>query len=152
MQYKKIRVLKINKDQCISKHLLFEWELENQIDKNFYSELYFKRDNEVSYFKKLENLENNYKDFYYPPFLLAIISVALAFAFLTTFFVIFMLNKDNFQNVSYSIAFLIAGGVCLLCSVLILFLRNKTAEDIITKKPKQDREFKEKIRILKDTK
>lgn len=149
MQLKTIKVSNLNRDTTVSKHTLFDWELVKEEKHKFSTTLTFQRDDSVEYFDKLKLLEETYGSYNYIPFIFVIILTALAVSSFTTFLIMFFVNNKDISKAPYSIVFIVLGALCLLCSVIVLYLRTKTAEKISIEKPKKDREYKEKITALK---
>lgn len=150
MEEKKITTSFINRDTCVSKHLLFDWQIKEEKQNKFSSTIIFVRDNEKPYINELKKLEFSYKEYKFIPFIYVIILISLAVISFTTFLVLFLIHKENLAEIMWSLIFVIFGALALLGGVAILYSRNKTSERISIDKPKQDREIKEKIKNIKE--
>ena len=148
MEEKVIKASKENRDLVIDKHKLFEWKVDKEEVKGTQSVLTFSRDNEVPYYRQLVELENQFPEYKFLPFILIIIFAALAFISITVLLIVFLANRDLAST--YWLAFIIPSGVFLVIAMVFTFLRMRTLDKVINEKRQKESEFALKIKKLKD--
>lgn len=104
---------------------LFDWKLvKEEKHENAPSILYFERDENVPYYQEMVTVEKETSPKLLP-FWLLIIPVAIAFALMTIYLILFLTMKENFDAMKFFFIFFIPSMVLLLCDTLIFYLRSR---------------------------
>ena len=77
---------------------------------------------------------------------------AVSFIFLTVFLVLMFALGDKFNLLLYFFTLVLPGLLCLILGVVLMVLRVRMIGKIQSEKPNKDREYKEKVRLLKEGK
>ena len=104
---------------------LFDWKLvKEEKHENAPSILYFERDENVPYYQEMVTVEKETSPKLLP-FWLLIIPVAISFALMTIYLILFLTMKENFDAMKFFFIFFIPSMVLLLCDTLIFYLRSR---------------------------
>ena len=104
---------------------LFDWKLVKEDKKeNAPSTLYFERDENVPYYQEMVEVEKEISPKLLP-FWVLIIPVAIAFALVTAYLIMYLSLRPNFDVFKYFCIFFIPAMVLLLGDTLIFYLRSK---------------------------
>ena len=128
---------------------LFNWKMVKEEKKeNAPSILYFERDENVPYYKEMVEIEKTMSPKLLP-FWILIIPVALAFALVTVFLILYLINKPNFDTMKYFYFFFIPAMVLLLSDTLIFYLRSRQLMNHLSKEAELVKNAETKMAELK---
>lgn len=148
MEEKVIKVSKENRDLVLDKHKLFAWKLDKEESGGSQSILHFYRDDEVPYYAQLVELEKQYPEYKFLPFIYIIVFAALAFVSITVLLIFFFINKAVASQFWY--LFIIPSGIFLIVAMVFTFLRMRTLDKVVNEKKQKDAEFASKIKKIKN--
>lgn len=152
MENKKITVYPNEKTNVIEEHLTFLWKLEKEEPKSGGKiELFFTRDDSISYHTKVVEIEEKFRPKFIPLFA-CLIPAICSIILVTIFLFIYLSNKDNPDIAKTLIAFFIPSSICLFLTVVLVFLRTKKIQDFIITKNDRLKDAKKEIEnVLKDS-
>ncbi len=146
MEKKKVITNTINESLIISKHLLFEWKVEEKQTKGKKVTFVFSRDDEKPYHDELVKLEKEFKNYkiwrMYPAYVLC----GIAFILITVFFILFILKADMLV---FFLSFSLPGLILLLGASIYTMLYFFNLRKIEKEFPEKANQYKEKINELK---
>ena len=129
---------------------LFDWKLVKEDKKeNASSILHFERDENVPYYKEMVEIENEISPKLIP-FWVLIIPVALAFALVTAYLIMYLALKPNFDTMKYFFIFFLPAMGLLLIDTLFFFLRSRQLISYLNKEQELVKEAEEKMAKLRE--
>ena len=129
---------------------LFDWKLVKEDKKeNAPSILHFERDENVPYYKEMVEIENEISPKLIP-FWVLIIPVALAFALVTAYLIMYLALKPNFDTMKYFFIFFLPAMGLLLIDTLFFFLRSRQLISYLNKEQELVKEAEEKMAKLRE--
>ena len=104
---------------------LFDWKLVKEEKKEGApSTLYFERDESVPYYQEMVEVEKEISPKLIP-FLVLLIPIAIAFALVTTYLILYLAMRPNFEVLKYFLILFVPSMVMLLLDTGIFWLRSK---------------------------
>ena len=129
---------------------LFDWKLVKEEKKeNGPSTLYFERDETVPYYQEMVEVEKEISPKLIP-FWTLIIPVALAFLLVTTYLIMFLALKPNFDTMKYFFIFFLPAMGLLLVDTLIFYLRSRQLMNYLKKEDELVKIAEEKMSRIKE--
>ena len=129
---------------------LFDWKLVKEEKKeNGPSTLYFERDETVPYYQEMVEVEKEISP-KLVPFWTLIIPVALAFLLVTTYLIMFLALKPNFDTMKYFFIFFLPAMGLLLVDTLIFYLRSRQLMNYLKKEDELVKIAEEKMSRIKE--
>ena len=129
---------------------LFDWKLVKEEKKeNAPSILYFERDENVPYYEEMVEVEKEISPKMIP-FWALIIPVALAFALVTAYLIMFLALRPNFDTMKYFFIFFLPAMGLLLVDTLIFYLRSRQLMNYLKREEELVRIAEEKMARLKE--
>ena len=129
---------------------LFDWKLVKEEKKeNGPSTLYFARDETVPYYQEMVEVEKEISPKLIP-FWTLIIPVALAFLLVTTYLIMFLALKPNFDTMKYFFIFFLPAMGLLLVDTLIFYLRSRQLMNYLKKEDELVKIAEEKMSRIKE--
>ena len=110
---------------------LFDWKLVKEEKKEGApSVLYFERDENVPYYKEMVEVEKEISPKLLP-FWVLIIPIAIAFALVTTYLILFLALRPNFDVMKFFFILFVPAMVMLLIDTGIFWFRSKQLMDYL---------------------
>ena len=104
---------------------LFDWKLVKEEKKEGApSTLYFERDNTVPYYQEMVEVEKEISPKLIP-FWVLLIPIAIAFALVTAYLILYLAMRPNFEVLKYFLILFVPSMVMLLLDTGIFWLRSK---------------------------
>ena len=104
---------------------LFDWKLVKEEKKEGApSTLYFERDESVPYYQEMVEVEKEISPKLIP-FWVLLIPIAIAFALVTTYLILYLAMRPNFEVLKYFLILFVPSMVMLLLDTGIFWLRSK---------------------------
>ena len=104
---------------------LFDWKLVKEEKKEGApSTLYFERDESVPYYQEMVEVEKEISPKLIP-FWVLLIPIAIAFALVTTYLILYLAMRPNFEVLKYFLILFVPSMVMLLLDTSIFWLRSK---------------------------
>ena len=104
---------------------LFDWKLVKEEKKEGApSTLYFERDESVPYYQEMVEVEKEISPKLIP-FWVLLIPIAIAFALVTTYLILYLATRPNFEVLKYFLILFVPSMVMLLLDTGIFWLRSK---------------------------
>ena len=148
MEKKKVITNTINENLIISKHLLFEWKVEEKQTKGKKVTFVFSRDKQKPYHEELVKLEKEFGNYKIWPMFPSYILSGLAFLLITIFFVFYMIDKANM--LIYFLSFTLPGLILLLAASIYTMFHFFNLRKIEKEFTEKTNKYKEKINELKN--
>ena len=152
METKIIKTNEINERQLIETYSIFEYKCVERTVKGKRITLKFERDDSVPYINELKKLQYQYGSYNVGSMLPTLILPAISFIFLTVFLVLMFALGDKFNLILFFCTLVLPGLLCLILGVVLMILRVRMIGKVQSEKPNKDREYKEKVRLLKEGK
>lgn len=129
---------------------LFDWKLIKEEKKeNGPSTLYFQRDESVPYYQEMVEVEKEISPKLIP-FWTLIIPVALAFALVTAYLIMFLALRPNFDTMKYFFIFFLPAMALLLVDTLIFYLRSRQLMNYLKREEELVKIAEEKMMRIKE--
>ena len=104
---------------------LFDWKLVKEEKKEGApSTLYFERDESVPYYQEMVEVEKEISPKLIP-FWVLLIPIAIAFALVTTYLILYLAMRPNFEVLKYFLILFVPSMIMLLLDTGIFWLRSK---------------------------
>ena len=104
---------------------LFDWKLVKEEKKEGApSTLYFERDENVPYYQEMVEVEKEISPKLIP-FWVLLIPIAIAFALVTTYLILYLVMRPNFDVLKYFLILFVPSMVMLLLDTGIFWLRSR---------------------------
>ena len=104
---------------------LFDWKLVKEEKKEGApSTLYFERDETVPYYQEMVEVEKEISP-QLIPFWVLLIPIAISFALVTTYLILYLVMRPNFEVLKYFLILFVPSMVMLLLDTGIFWLRSK---------------------------
>ena len=104
---------------------LFDWKLVKEEKKEGApSTLYFERDESVPYYQEMVEVEKEISPNLIP-FWVLLIPIAIAFALVTTYLILYLVMRPNFDVLKYFLILFVPSMVMLLLDTGIFWLRSR---------------------------
>lgn len=104
---------------------LFDWKLVKEEKKEGApSTLYFERDENVPYYQEMVEVEKEISPKLIP-FWVLLIPIAIAFALVTTYLILYLVMRPNFDLLKYFLVLFVPSMVMLLLDTGIFWLRSR---------------------------
>ena len=128
---------------------LFDWRLVKEDKKeNAPSMLHFERDENVPYYQEMVEIEKEISPKLIP-FWVLIIFVALAFGLVTTYLILFLALRPNFDKMLFFYILFIPAMVLLTIDTVIFYLRSKQLMKYLQNEEELVRQAEEKMDALR---
>ena len=145
MERTEIKVLNNVKEDAIKNYELFKWKLVEQKPDLKETTLVFERDNEVSYYQELVNLEEKFNKVYTIPSWLFYVFIGITLGYVSVMAILWLTKVINIEKGYFVIILAIPSGILLLLNVFFTYLRNKEMDNHINKKDEKYRIYQEKV-------
>ena len=152
METKIIKTNDLNERQLLDTYSIFEYKCVQRTVKGKSIILKFERDDSVPYINELKKLQYQYGSYRVGSMLPTLILPAVSFIFLTIFLVLMFALGDKFNWLLYFFTLVLPGLIFLILGVVLMVLRVRMIGKIQSEKPNKDREYREKVRLLKEGK
>ena len=104
---------------------LFDWKLVKEEKKeNAPSLLYFERDENVPYYQEMVMVEKETSPKLFP-FWILLIPISIAFILVTTYLILYLALKPNFDKMLFFFILFIPASLMLILDTVLFFLRSK---------------------------
>ena len=147
MEEKVVRFANENKNFVLSKYLLFGYRVKEEKKSLLFSTITFVRE-EKPINKELDQLEPQYKDMRFVPFIEIISGGVLAFLLVTALLIVFLANRSTAKAIWPFL--IIPAGVLLIVSFLLTFLRLKQVDKLPLKQKEIEKEILPRINKIKE--
>lgn len=128
---------------------LFDWKLVKEDKKEGYpSTLYFERDDSVPYYKEMVEVEKEISPKLLP-FWVLIIPIAIAFALVTTYLILYLAMRPNFDVMKFFFILFVPAMVMLLIDTGIFWFRSKQLMDYLKNEDKLVKNAEEKMKEIR---
>lgn len=128
---------------------LFDWKLVKEDKKEGYpSTLYFERDENVPYYKEMVEVEKEISPKLLP-FWVLIIPIAIAFALVTTYLILYLTMRPNFDVMKFFFILFVPAMVMLLIDTGIFWFRSKQLMDYLKNEDKLVKNAEEKMKEIR---
>ena len=129
---------------------LFDWKLVKEEKKEGYpSTLYFERDENVPYYKEMVEVEKEISPKLLP-FWVLIIPIAIAFALVTTYLILFLAMRPNFDVMKFFFILFVPAMVMLLVDTGIFWFRSKQLMDYLKNEDNLVKNAEEKMKVIRE--
>ena len=129
---------------------LFDWKLIKEEKKeNGPSVLYFERDETVPYYQEMVEVEKEISPKLIP-FWTLIIPVAIAFALVTAYLIMFLALRPNFDTMKYFFIFFLPAMGLLLVDTLLFYLRSRQLMNYLKKEEELVKIAEDKMARIKE--
>ena len=124
---------------------LFDWKLVKEEKKdNAPSTLYFERDESVPYYQEMVEVEKEISPKLLP-FWVLLIPIAIAFALVTTYLILYLVMKPNFDVLKYFLILFVPSMLMLLVDTGIFWYRSKQLMNYLKEEEKLVKNAEEKM-------
>ena len=128
---------------------LFDWKLVKEDKKEGYpSTLYFERDDSVPYYKEMVEVEKEISPKLLP-FWVLIIPIAIAFALVTTYLILYLAMRPNFDVMKFFFILFVPAMAMLLIDTGIFWFRSKQLMDYLKNEDKLVKNAEEKMKEIR---
>ena len=128
---------------------LFDWKLVKEDKKEGYpSTLYFERDDSVHYYKEMVEVEKEISPKLLP-FWVLIIPIAIAFALVTTYLILYLAMRPNFDVMKFFFILFVPAMAMLLIDTGIFWFRSKQLMDYLKNEDKLVKNAEEKMKEIR---
>ena len=104
---------------------LFDWKLVKEEKKeNAPSFLYFERDENVPYYQEMVMVEKETSPKLFP-FWILLIPISIAFILVTTYLILYLALKPNFDKMLFFFMLFVPASLMLILDTVLFFLRSK---------------------------
>ena len=104
---------------------LFDWKLvKEEKHDNAPSVLFFERDENVPYYQEMVEVEKETSPKLFP-FWILIVPVAIAFALMTAYLIMYLVLRPNFESMKFFFIFFVPSMVLLLADTGLFYLRSR---------------------------
>lgn len=146
MEKKKIKLKGLSRDFEVKNYELFDWKVTSENDEF----IIFTRDETKKSYSEIRSLEKSYFRYTIIPTWLLILLSALAFIFITSFAVVYITTKENF-NKELFIPLLLAPGILSFTFLGGLsFIKTKLILDYTSNFGNKYDEYKAKVLAIKE--
>ncbi len=152
MEEKIIKTNEINERQLIETYSIFEYKCVERTVKGKSITLKFVRDDSVPFINELRTLQNQYGKYHIGSMIPTLVFPAVSFILFTVFLVLMLSLKENFNLPLYFFTLVLPALLLLILGVVLMILRARMIGKIEGEKPNKDREYKEKVKQLKEKK
>ena len=129
---------------------LFDWKLVKEEKKERYpSTLYFQRDENVPYYKEMVEVEKEISPKLLP-FWVLIIPIAIAFALVTTYLILFLALRPNFDVMKFFLILFVPAMAMLLIDTGIFWFRSKQLMDYLKNEDSLVKNAEEKMKEIRE--
>ena len=129
---------------------LFDWKLVNEEKHdNAPSVLYFERDENVPYYQEMVKAEKETEPKLLPFWSLVVV-VALAFAIMTVYLILWLTMRQTFSNIVYFYAFFIPAMVLLLIDTGLFYIRSRQLMNYLKNEDAVVKQAEEKMKKIKE--
>ena len=129
---------------------LFDWKLVNEEKHdNAPSVLYFERDENVPYYQEMVKAEKETEPKLLPFWSLVVV-VALAFAIMTVYLILWPTMRQTFSNIAYFYAFFIPAMVLLLIDTGLFYIRSRQLMNYLKNEDAVVKQAEEKMKKIKE--
>ena len=129
---------------------LFDWKLVNEEKHdNAPSVLYFERDENVPYYQEMVKVEKETEPKLLPFWSLVVV-VALAFAIMTVYLILWLAMRQTFSNIVYFYAFFIPAMVLLLVDTGLFYIRSRQLMNYLKNEDAVVKQAEEKMKKIKE--
>ena len=128
---------------------LFDWKLVKEEKKEGApSTLYFERDNTVPYYQEMVEVEKEISPKLLP-FWVLLIPIGIAFALVTTYLILFLMLKPNFDVLKFFLILFVPAMLMLLLDTGIFWYRSKQLMNYLKEEEKLVKNAEEKMAAIK---
>ena len=129
---------------------LFDWKLVKEEKKEGApSTLYFERDENVPYYQEMVVVEKDISPKLLP-FWVLIIPIAIAFALVTTYLILYLALRPNFDVFKYFLILFVPSMVMLLADTGIFWYRSKQLMDYLKNEEALVKNAEEKMKEIRE--
>ena len=128
---------------------LFDWKLVKEEKKEGApSTLYFERDKSVPYYQEMVEVEKEISPKLIP-FWVLLIPIAIAFALVTTYLILYLAMRPNFEVLKYFLILFVPSMVMLLLDTGIFWLRSKQLMNYLKNEETLVKNAEEKMAVIR---
>ena len=128
---------------------LFDWKLVKEEKKEGApSTLYFERDNTVPYYQEMVEVEKEISPKLLP-FWILLVPIGIAFALVTTYLILFLALKPNFDVLKFFLILFVPAMAMLLLDTGIFWYRSKQLMNYLKEEEKLVKNAEEKMAAIK---
>ena len=128
---------------------LFDWKLVKEEKKEGApSTLYFERDESVPYYQEMVEVEKEISPKLIP-FWVLLIPIAIAFALVTTYLILYLAMRPNFEVLKYFLILFVPSMVMLLLDTGIFWLRSKQLMNYLKNEETLVKNAEEKMAVIR---
>ena len=128
---------------------LFDWKLVKEEKKEGApSTLYFERDESVPYYQEMVEVEKEISPKLIP-FWVLLIPIAIAFALVTTYLILYLAMRPNFEVLKYFLILFVPSMVMLLLDTSIFWLRSKQLMNYLKNEETLVKNAEEKMAVIR---
>ena len=128
---------------------LFDWKLVKEDKKEGYpSTLYFERNENVPYYKEMVEVEKEISPKLLP-FWVLIIPIAIAFILVTTYLILYLAMRPDFDVMTFFFALFVPAMVMLLIDTGIFWFRSKQLMDYLKNEETLVKNAEEKMKEIR---
>ena len=129
---------------------LFDWKLVKEEKKeNAPSLLYFERDENVPYYQEMVEIEKEISPKLIP-FWVLLIPIIIAFGLVTTYLILYLALKPNFDVAKYFFILFVPAMVMLLGDTAIFYFRSKQLMNYLKEEDKLVKNAEDKMTALRE--
>ncbi len=129
---------------------LFDWRLVNEEKhENAPSILTFERDENTPYYKEMVEIEKQTSPKLIPLWIYILV-VAIAFATMTVYLILYLTMKGTFDPLKYFYAFFVPSMFLLLVDTVLFYFRSKQLMKYLQNEDKIVKEAEEKMQALRE--
>ena len=128
---------------------LFDWKLVKEDKKEGYpSTLYFERDENVPYYKEMVEAEKEISPKLLP-FWVLIIPIAIAFVLVTTYLILYLALRPDFDVLKFFLILFVPAMMMLLIDTGIFWFRSKQLMDYLKNEDSLVKNAEEKMKAIR---
>lgn len=128
---------------------LFDWKLvKEEKHENAPSILYFERNENVPYYQEMVEAEKDTGPKLLPFWVLAVV-VGIAFAIMTTYLILWLVNKQTFGDIKYFYFFFIPAMLFILADTGLFYLRSRQLMNYLQSEDQVVKKAEEKMKEIK---
>ena len=128
---------------------LFDWKLVKEEKKEGYpSTLYFERDENVPYYKEMVEVEKEISPKLLP-FWVLIIPIAIAFSLVTTYLILYLALRPDFDVLKFFLILFVPAMMMLLIDTGIFWFRSKQLMDYLKNEDSLVKNAEEKMKAIR---
>ena len=147
MENKIVTTNPVNENIVLSKYTLFEWKCEKKENIGRKVIFTFSRDDSKPYHEELVKFEKEFGNYHIGTMIPTYILAGLSFILMTVFFILHLIDKDNFVLYFFTIS--IPALFCLLAASAFTIVRFVIINKIVKKMPDKIRLYSDRIKDLK---